>query len=186
MLPYEKHNVAVEINVKYWDSSKLKQFYAYFVLSFCLLATVSNNWQRSVLGVTYNYPSTDPFYSIKSVITTSGEYGILAGPAFGVTMAIMGLISGYISDCYSRRFVLGFASMCWSATTIVAAHSYTFEMLLFCRLGLGFFQGFFAPCCVGLIVDYFPAAKRTTALGIYSMGSALGAALNSLTTILIG
>ena len=75
------------------------------------------------MGVAYNYPSKDPYYSIKSVITTPQEYGILAGPAFSVTMALMGLISGYVSDCYSRRFLLGFAAMSWSATTVIAAHA---------------------------------------------------------------
>jgi len=117
----------------------MRRFYSYVVLAFCMLTQVSNNWQRTVLGTSYNYPSTDPYFSIKSVITTPAEYGILAGPAFQVTMAIMGCISGYVTDCYSRRFVLGFASIFWSATTFIAAHSYTFEMLLFCRLGLGFF-----------------------------------------------
>jgi MFS family permease len=52
-------------------------------------------------------------------------------------------------------------------------------------MGLGFFQSFFAPCAVALIVDYFPVYKRTGALAIYSMGISVAAALSSLTTIMI-
>lgn len=54
-----------------------------------------------------------------------------------------------------------------------------------CRMALGFFQSFFAPCAVALIVDYFPVYKRTGALAIYSMGISVAAALSSLTTIII-
>lgn len=66
-------------------------------------------------------------------------YGILAGPAFASTMGIMGLITGYYSDNFNRRILLGFASIFWSSTTLITAYSNTFEVILVCRMALGFF-----------------------------------------------
>jgi sugar phosphate permease len=50
---------------------------------------------------------------------------------------------------------------------------------------LGFFQGFYSPCAVSLIVDYFPSFSRGTAMSILACGPPLGSAINSLTTIAI-
>ena len=71
----------------------------------------------------YNYPSTDPFYSIRSVITTPAEYGILAGPAFSCSMVIMVLIAGRISDSLNRKFMLGLAIVCWSSMTFISSYA---------------------------------------------------------------
>lgn len=50
------------------------------------------------------------------------------------------------------------------------------------RIVQGLFLGLMFPTCIGLIMDFFPANKNATAVGLLSAGSQLGVAMNFETT----
>jgi MFS family permease len=52
-----------------------------------------------------------------------------------------------------------------------------FMVLLICRIGVGIGEAGCTPPANSLIADYYPAAKRSSALGYYAMGVTLGTML---------
>ena len=88
-------------------------------------------------------------------------YSLLSGPVFNTAFSIMVFFTGSFADAYSRKALLSMASMTWSVTSIGTAFCYVLWEVSFCRLFLGLFEAFTAPCAYSLITDFFPAERRT-------------------------
>jgi len=62
----------------------------------------------------------------------------------------------------------------WSAMTALSGVAQNFWHLLAARIGVGVGEAGCSPPAHSMISDYFPAEKRATALGIYSLGIPVG------------
>lgn len=129
-----------------------------------------------------------PKYEIKEAIPyfTDARYGYVAGPLFSLIFGIMVLFGGSLSDKYTRKYILGISTIIWSLTTLGMACSTTFAAICVCRILLGAFESLCPSAAYSLISDYFPKEKRTTANAWFSGCIFVGAALSSISAILIG
>lgn len=117
---------------------------------------------------------------------TDAKYGYVAGPFFYLIFGTMVLFTGSFADNYSRKILLGAAAILWSCTTLGTALSTDFAQICTFRVFLGAFESFSPSCCYSLITDYFPPEIRTTANACFAGCIFVGAALSSLSVLLIG
>jgi MFS family permease len=166
------------------------RLYSWVVLMILLTVQISNQWQRFVISTAYYFNSATEFgpkYEIKLAIPnfTDARYGYVAGPLFSLCFGVLVLFTGSFSDRNSRKFILGFAVICWSFTTLGMAFSNTFPIICVCRLLLGALESFCPSAAYSLIADYFPPEKRTVANACFSGCIFVGASLSSFSAILI-
>ena len=97
----------------------------------------------------------------------------------------MVLTTGSFSDQFTRKYLLGFAALAWSITSLGTSVSQTLTGVIVCRMLLGVFESFCAPAAYSLIADYFPPEVRTTANAYFAGCIFVGAALSSASTAMI-
>jgi len=112
-------------------------------------------------------------------------YGLLSGPAFAFSYAIMGVFAGVISDRVNRKMIMSVMAICWSVTTLGTGLIRNFWMLFVFRFMLGIFEAFLSPTAYSVIADYFHPESRSFANAVYNLGIYFGGALSSLSIILI-
>lgn len=107
------------------------------------------------------------------------ELGLLAGPAFAVFYALLGIpIARYADREGSNRVRLISLSLAiWSAMTAVCGLAQNFTQLLFARIGVGIGEAGCTPAAHSLISDSVPAAKRSSAIAFYGLGVPIGSLL---------
>lgn len=105
--------------------------------------------------------------------------GLLAGPAFAVFYALLGLpIARYADRIGTNRVTLIAISLAiWSGMTALCGFAQNFTQLLFARIGVGVGEAGCTPAAHSLISDSVPAAKRASAIAFYGMGVPIGTLL---------
>ena len=107
------------------------------------------------------------------------QLGLLAGPAFAVFYALLGIpIARYADKDGTNRVRLIAASLAvWSAMTAVCGLAQNFVQLLFARIGVGVGEAGCTPAAHSLITDSVPPEKRSSAIAFYGMGVPIGSLL---------
>ncbi len=107
------------------------------------------------------------------------ELGLLAGPAFAVFYALLGIpIARYADKEGTNRVrLISLALAIWSAMTAVCGLAQNFVQLLFARIGVGVGEAGCTPAAHSLITDSVPAEKRSSAIAFYGMGVPIGSLL---------
>ncbi len=100
--------------------------------------------------------------------------GMLSGFAFAAFYATLGIPIARYADKGNRRNLIALALAIWSAMTALSGLAQNFWQLLLARIGVGVGEAGCSPPAHSMISDYFPAEKRATALGIYSLGIPVG------------
>jgi MFS family permease len=114
-------------------------------------------------------------------------FGMLTGAGFAVLYTIVGIPLARLSERKNRVWIIGISVAIWSAFTALTGLANTitiggfvisgFAVLFICRIGVGIGEAGCTPPANSLIADYYPAAKRSSALGYYAMGVTLGTML---------
>lgn len=104
------------------------------------------------------------------------QLGLLAGPAFAVFYALLGIpIARYADkDGTNRVRLIALALAVWSAMTAVCGLAQNFVQLLFARIGVGVGEAGCTPAAHSLITDSVPAEKRSSAIAFYGLGIPIG------------
>ena len=100
--------------------------------------------------------------------------GMLTGFAFALFYATLGIPIAKYADRANRRNLIALALAIWSAMTALSGLAQNFWHMLAARIGVGVGEAGCSPPAHSMISDYFPAEKRATALGIYSLGIPVG------------
>ena len=100
--------------------------------------------------------------------------GFLAGPAFALFYATLGVPIALLADRYSRRNLIAAALAIWSGMTALSGLATSMFYLTLARIGVGIGEAGCSPPAHSLIADYFPPERRATALGIYTIGISVG------------
>lgn len=100
--------------------------------------------------------------------------GLLAGTAFAVFYATLGIPIGQIADRWSRRNMIAISLAMWSAMTAASGLVTNFAQLALARIGVGIGEAGCSPAAHSLISDYYPPEQRSTAMGIYTVGISIG------------
>jgi MFS family permease len=107
---------------------------------------------------------------------TDTQIGLL-GSAFIWIYAIVGVPLGRIADSASRRKLLAWGVVIWTALTASAGLATSYAVLLFSRVGVGVGEAACAPTATSWLGDLFPTAKRSRVLALFMLGVPVGGAL---------
>ena len=107
------------------------------------------------------------------------ELGLLAGPAFAVFYALLGIpIARYADKEGTNRVrLIALALAVWSAMTAVCGLAQNFVQLLLARIGVGVGEAGCTPAAHSLISDSVAPEKRSSAIAFYGLGVPIGSLL---------
>lgn len=140
------------------------QWYVIFVL---LLAQTFSFLDRMIMGLLVG-----PIRASFEISDT--QYSLLAGLAFSLFYAIMGLPLARIADSRSRRNLIAVGITVWSFMTAVCGLAKGFWSLFIARVGVGVGEATLGPAAYSMITDYFPKSSLARALSVYTLGVTLG------------
>lgn len=107
------------------------------------------------------------------------QLGLLAGLAFAVFYATLGIPVAWLADRANRKNIIAVSLAAWSLMTAAGGLAQNFVQLLAARIGVGIGEAGSSPPSHSIIADLYPPEKRAGAMGIYSLGVVLGAALGT-------
>ncbi len=145
--------------------------YSWYVLGVLVLVYVLNFVDRQILSILAEDIKAD-------LHLTDGDLGFLYGTAFGVFYALFGIPLGRLADNWNRVRLMTAGLTLWSAMTALSGLSSNRLMLTGARVGVGIGEATAGPSAYSLISDWFPKAKRATALAIYTTGLYIGGGLS--------
>lgn len=108
---------------------------------------------------------------------SDGQLGLISGLYFAMFYCFIAIPVGWFADRTNRVNVVSIACAIWSAATVACGLSANYVQLVIARMAVGFGEAGGVPPSYAIITDTYPAGKRATALGIFNMGPAIGAAI---------
>ena len=149
-------------------------------------ATVSRTYAAYVLGLLtlvnlLNYLDRNVVYAVfepikRDLHLSDAQLGWL-GSAYIVVLSLAALPLGVIGDLRSRRSVITWGVAVWSAATAAGGLVSRFWQLFSCRSLVGFGEAGYGPASQAIIAQYYKGRRRAFAIGVYSVGMALGGVL---------
>lgn len=101
------------------------------------------------------------------------QLALLTGTVYAIAFGAAGLPLGYLADRTRRVTLLAAIVTTWSGLTALASFATQFTQMLVLRAGIGAAESGSTPTNLSILSDLF-REKRSTAIGIYMMGSQLG------------
>ena len=141
--------------------------YAWYVVAVLLLAQTFSFLDRMIMGLLVG-PIRETFQ------ISDTQYSLLAGLAFSLFYAVMGLPLARIADAKSRRNLIAAGTAVWSLMTALCGLAGSFWSLFLARIGVGVGEATLAPSAYSMITDYFPRTILARALSVYMIGVTLG------------
>lgn len=143
--------------------------YAAYVLGVLTLINLLNYLDRNVVFAV--------FEPVKHELhVTDQELGWL-GSAYIILLSLCSIPLGVLGDLKSRRVVIAWSLGFWSLVTSAAGFVRGFGQLVFCRSLAGVGEAGYSPASQAIIADYYKGRARAFAMGIYSVGTAVGGIL---------
>ena len=107
------------------------------------------------------------------------QLGLLAGPAFAVFYAVLGIpIARYADRGGTNRVTLISAALAiWSGMTVLCGFAQNFWQMALARVGVGVGEAGCTPSAHSLISDAVAPEKRASAIAFYGMGVPIGTLL---------
>jgi MFS family permease len=141
--------------------------YANWVLFLLLLAYILNFVDRQVLAIVG--------LEVKQEMGLSDtQLGLLLGPYFALSFTLAGFVIARIADVASRRNVLVLGLAAWSLLTAGCGLVKGFAQLATLRFAVAIGEAAGTPPSHSMLSDYFPPARRATALSVYGLGIYVG------------
>lgn len=140
-----------------------------YVLGLLTLVNLFNYLDRNVV-----YAVFEPIKS--DLHLTDAQLGWL-GSAYIIVLSLAALPLGVIGDLRSRRSVITLGVAVWTAATAAGGFVRKFSQLFACRALVGFGEAGYAPAAQAIIAQYYRGRRRAFAIGVYSVGMALGGVL---------
>jgi len=100
--------------------------------------------------------------------------GFLAGSAFALFYATLGIPIALIADRSNRRNLIALALTVWSGMTALSGFATNIFYLVLARIGVGVGEAGCSPPAHSMIADYYPPEQRSTAMGIFTLGISFG------------
>jgi predicted MFS family arabinose efflux permease len=126
-----------------------------------------NQIDRQILGILI-----EPLKS--EFLLSDTQLGLLTG-IFTIAYIAVGLPLAVLADRHNRRNLLALCIAAWSGMTALCGLATSFTQLLAFRLMVGAGEAGGSPISLSLISDLYPPEKRAGAIGVYGMGTSIGA-----------
>lgn len=151
-------------------SDKWGGIYPWYVVAILMFAQTFSFIDRMIMGLL-----VEPIRAAFSISDT--QFSLLAGFAFAVFYAIMGIPLARIADSRSRRGLIAFGIALWSIMTALCGLAKSYWWLFLARVGVGVGEAALSPAAYSLISDYFKKSNLAKALSVYTVGVTLGSGL---------
>ena len=140
-------------------------------------------WLLTVINLV-NYLTRNSIFALfdpvkRDLLLTDAHLGWL-GSAYVLVFSLASLPAGVIGDLGSRRVVIAAGIALWSLGTTLSGLAQDFGWLLLARSLVGLGGAAAATASAALVADYFPGKRRSTAMGIFMAGLAVGGVLGIL------
>lgn len=142
--------------------------YAWFVVALLFPVALLNYLDRQMLATMKASMVGDI-----PTIANRADWGFVLG-CFKWTYAVLSPFGGYISDRFSKRWVICGSLGVWSLVTWWTGHVTTFNELVAARALMGISEAFYIPCALALITSYHPSNTRSRAVGVHQTGIYIG------------
>lgn len=146
-------------------------FHSWYTLGLLTLIYLCHAVDRSVISIVLE-PLKQEFG------ISDSQVGILTGLAYATLYALAGIPIGYLIDRRNRRNLLAVLVAVWSACTVACGFAQNYWHLLTARLTVGAAEAGGAPTALSIISDLFPPDRRSTAISIFWVSTALGTAVS--------
>ena len=100
--------------------------------------------------------------------------GLLVGTAFALFYSVLGVPIALLADRWNRRNLIAIALAIWSGMTALSGVAANFWQLALARVGVGIGEAGCSPPAHSMIADLYPPEKRSTAMGVYTLGISAG------------
>jgi MFS family permease len=137
-----------------------------------LLVYILNFLDRQILNIL-----AEP---IKAELKLSDtQLGLLAGPAFAVFYAVLGIPIARFADrvTTNRVSLISLSLAVWSAMTVACGFAGNFVQMALARVGVGVGEAGCTPAAHSLISDAVAPEKRASAISFYGLGVPIGTLL---------
>lgn len=142
------------------------------VITLLTACTFINSLDRASLSVAV------PFI-IKDFGITKTAMGF-ALSSFFWTYVIGNIISGYMSDRFGVKKVLGWSAAIWSIFSALTGTAHNVFQIMIARMGVGLGEAAVLPSNTKIVASNFPSNERGTAIGVFSSGLRLGTAITPM------
>ncbi len=147
------------------------------VVVMMLFATVINYLDRAALGNLSKYIMAD-FHLNEEGYGTLEEW-------FGYSYAVFLIVSGFLADRWSLRWLYAGALLVWSVAGFSTGFVGTILQLKICRVVLGAGEAFNWPVAVGTVRRIMPRESQSFANGVFNSGMTFGAVLTPILVLLM-
>jgi MFS family permease len=144
--------------------------YAWYVIGVLFLAQTFSFLDRMIMGLLVG-----PIRQSFEISDT--QYSLLAGLAFALFYATMGLPLARIADAGNRRNLIVAGISVWSLMTALCGLARGFWPLFSARVGVGVGEAALAPAAYSMITDYFPRHMLARALSVFMLGVTFGSGI---------
>ena len=100
--------------------------------------------------------------------------GLLVGTAFALFYSVLGVPIALLAGRWNRRNLIALALAVWSAMTALSGVAANYWHLALARIGVGIGEAGCSPPAHSMIADLYPPERRSTAMGVYTMGISAG------------
>ena len=107
--------------------------------------------------------------------------GFLAGTAFALFYATLGVPIALLADRWNRRNLIALSLTLWSGMTALSGLATNIVQLSLARIGVGVGEAGCSPAAHSMIADYYPPEERASAMGIFTLGISFGIMIAYLT-----
>jgi ACS family hexuronate transporter-like MFS transporter len=142
------------------------------VVVMLLLATVVNYMDRQALGSVSSFIKRD--FQLKEA-----GYGSIEA-WFGYSYALFLVISGFLADRLTLRWLYAAALLVWSGAGFATGFATTLVGLQVCRVVLAAAEAFNWPVAVGVVKRLFPREQQSFANSVFNTGVTFGAVFTPL------
>jgi predicted MFS family arabinose efflux permease len=134
-----------------------------YVLGLLVVVYTFNFIDRQILAILL--PSIKAEFGVNDTIL-----GFLAGSAFALFYATLGVPIALLADRWNRRNLIALALAIWSGMTALSGAAANITQLTLARIGVGVGEAGCSPPAHSMISDLYGPEERSTAMGIFTLG----------------
>ena len=116
---------------------------------------------------------------------TDVQLGIL-GSCFMWMYALCGPFTGWITDRFSRKWLILGSLIFWSAVTGATAIAHTYQSMVWCRALGGLGEAFYFPAAMSMISDYHGPSTRSRAMSLHQTAVYAGSIAGGSVSAIVG
>jgi len=144
--------------------------YAWYVLLVLFITYVISFIDRMMLNLLVGEIKLD-------LDLSDTRISLLQGLAFATFFLLAGIPLGRLADLKSRKYIIVFGVIVWSAATISCGYVETFWLMFVARMIVGIGEAALTPAAFSMLSDLFDKEMLGRALSIYSSGIWVGSGL---------